>query len=99
VDPALFDDGDADIQRAVRDSGDLYGVHTPPAVDRAIPDDDRAQADGENWLEALASRAGETGPEPERMIDIVDDADLDSPPTDHRDRPIADRGSGGPRGL
>ncbi len=82
-----------------RDAGDLYGVHTPQAVETVHPDDDRAQAHGENWVEALQEDAVEFGPEPESVLVFLDEADLDSPPTDNRDRPVADRGSAGPRGL
>jgi hypothetical protein len=86
----------------LRDAGELYGVHTLPALDRAHPDDDRAFDEGQNWVEALETSAIENGPEPERTLDaIVDDEDLLSPPhrSDMRDRPVADHGSGGRRGL
>ena len=85
-----------------RDAGDLYGAHTPPAQDRDHPDDDRAFDQGENWLEALEASAAENGPEPERALDdVVDDEDVLRPPhsSDHRDRPVADHGSGGRPGL
>jgi hypothetical protein len=85
-----------------RDAGDLYGAHTPPAVDREHPDDDRAFQEGQNWIEALETSAVENGPEPERELDaIVDDEDVLGPPhaTARRDRPVADNGSGGRRGL
>jgi hypothetical protein len=85
-----------------RDAGDLYGAHTPPAQDREHPDDDRAFDQGENWLEALEASAAENGPEPERGLDdIVDDEDVLQPPhpSDNRDRPVADHGSGGRPGL
>lgn len=85
-----------------RDAGDLYGAHTPPAQDREHPDNDRAFDQGENWLEALEASAAENGPEPERGLDdIVDDEDVLQPPhpSDTRDRPVADHGSGGRPGL
>lgn len=85
-----------------RDTGDLYGAHTPPAQDREHPDEDRAFDSGENWLEALEASAAENGPEPERALDdVVDDEDVWSPPhaSDTRDRPVADHGSGGRPGL
>lgn len=85
-----------------RDAGDLYGAHTPTAQDRDHPDDDRAFDQGENWLEALQASAAENGPEPERGLDdIVDDEDVLQPPhpSDTRDRPVADHGSGGRPGL
>jgi hypothetical protein len=56
---------------------------------------------GETWLEALETHAAEGGPAPERDVVIVDDSDPHAgpPPTDFRDRPKADRGSGGRGGL
>jgi len=84
---------------SVKDGGDLYGVWIAPASDRAQLDDDEAFEMGQNWVESLETRAAEGGPEPEHEVDIVDDHDLRSPSSDSRDRPVADRGSGGPRGL
>jgi hypothetical protein len=84
------------------DDGELYGAHTPAAADRDHPDDDQAFNDGQNWLEALATSAVESGPEPERdLADIVDDEDVLAPPhaSAARDTPVADHGSGGRRGL
>ncbi|HSR98572.1 MAG TPA: hypothetical protein VLM79_16060 [Kofleriaceae bacterium] len=85
-----------------RDGGDLYGAHTPAAVDRVHPDDDRAFKEGQNWIEALETSAIENGAEPERPLDdIIDDEEVLQPPhaSDKRDRPVADLGSGGRRGL
>jgi hypothetical protein len=84
-----------------RDAGDLYGIPTPPAVDRAHPDDDRAFEEGQNWVEALETSAVENGPEPERELDMIDGEDVLDPPraSATRDRPVADNGSGGRRGL
>ncbi len=84
-----------------RDAGDLYGAHTPAAVDRRHPDDDHAFANGQNWLEALETSAIENGAEPGREIEIIDDEDVLRPPhaSDRRDIPVADHGSGGRRGL
>ena len=101
---AVISDAVADLAEPVheRDTGDLYGAHTPPAQDRDHPDDDRAFDQGENWLEALEASAAENGPEPERGLDdIVDDEDVLQPPhpSDTRDRPVADHGSGGRPGL
>jgi hypothetical protein len=84
---------------SVKDGGDLYGIHIAPASDRAQLDDDDAFETGQNWIEALETHAAEGGPEPEREIEIVDDEDVVSPSSDSKDRPIADRGSAGPRGL
>lgn len=89
-----------------KDTGELYGVHTPRAADRdlsagpdhgAMVDDD----DGENWLEALEAHSAEMGPEVEHEIVVLDDSDPHEgpPPTDFRDRPKADKGSGGRGGL
>ena len=81
------------------DVGELYGVHTPPAVDRTLPDDRVAMDDGQNWIEALQESAVEYGAEPEHEIDPIDEMDKPPHPSDLRDRPIADRGSGGPSGV
>jgi hypothetical protein len=94
----VIDDPDA----PVGDVGDLYGAHTPPAADREHPDGDRSFDEGQNWLEALETSATEYGPVPEKELDdIVDDEDVYGPPhaSDTRDRPVADRGSGGRGGL
>jgi hypothetical protein len=84
---------------AVSDHGVLYGVHTPPASDRDITDNDAAFDSGENWTEALEARAAEGGPEPEHEIDVFDEADDTHPHSATKDRPIADLGSGGRGGL
>lgn len=83
----------------VRDAGELYGVHTPIAADRDIPDGDRSFDEGENWLESLQASATEMGPEPEADLDVEDDQDVPPHPSDRRDIPVADRGSAGPRGV
>jgi hypothetical protein len=96
------DAGDAGAAGRRRDAGDLYGAHTPAAIDREHPDDDRAFDTGQNWLEALETSAIENGPELERELDdIVDDEDILRPPhaSDTRDTPVADHGAGGRRGL
>jgi hypothetical protein len=94
---------DAQTQAApeveIKDGGDLYGIHIVPASDRAQQDDDEAFELGQNWVESLETRAAEGGPEPEREIEIVDDEDVIAPSSDSKDRPIADRGAGGRRGL
>lgn len=84
---------------AVDETGELYGVHTPRAVDRELPDGDASFDDGQNWIEALETSAVEYGAEPEDELDVVDDMDLAPHPTDTRDIPVADRGSGGPAGV
>jgi hypothetical protein len=81
------------------DTGELYGVHTPRAVDRTLPDDREAMEDGQNWLEALQESAVEFGADPEHDLDPLDDQDTAPHPSDLRDRPVADRGSGGPAGV
>ncbi|HEY4242761.1 MAG TPA: hypothetical protein VGM88_23255 [Kofleriaceae bacterium] len=84
----------------IADGGDLYGVRTPPASDRELPDDDEAQGEGQNWLEALEEVSVEGGPEPEGEVEVVDEDDITKPHSiEAQDRPLADRGSAGPRGL
>lgn len=93
---------DIDDVAPVRDGGDLYGAHTPAAVDRVHPDNDQSFVDGQNWIEALETSAIENGAEPEQELsDIVDDEDLLRAPHPSlgRDTPVADFGSGGRRGL
>jgi hypothetical protein len=66
-------------------------------------DEDHAEIEGEHWLEHLEARSAELGPEPERAIEpehAIEDAGR---PARHRrtatsDTPVADHGSGGPRG-
>jgi hypothetical protein len=100
------DPGEEDTAIAPRqDVGELYGVHLPPALDRdltAAEDHDAyVRADtGENWLESLGQAATEYGPAVEREVDPTDDSDHHAHhATDTRDRPVADRGSGGVGGL
>ena len=88
------------------DTGELYGVHTSAAEDRdlgaAEDHDSFKDADlGENWMESLEQHATEGGPKPEHEVTVIDDSDPhdDHPPTDFRDRPKADLGSGGRGGL
>jgi hypothetical protein len=98
-DPSLLDPIDP-IERD-RISGDLYGVHVASAVDLDLPDDDQAQAEGENWLEHLEATSAELGPEPGRRLDMTDESDRRGGPrrSATTDTPVADLGSGGPRGL
>ena len=84
---------------SVDETGELYGVHTPRAVDNGLADDDVAFDEGQNWLEALETSAAEYGAAPEQELDIVDDMDTAPHPSDMRDTPVADRGSGGPAGV
>jgi len=67
--------------------------------DNRIPDDDAAFDEGQNWIEALETSAVEYGAEPEEELDVVDDMDTAPHPSDMRDTPVADRGSGGPAGV
>jgi len=92
---------DVDVVTLPHDAGDLYGVHTPVAVERSLPDDDEAFNDGQNWLEALETSAIENGAEREIELEIVDDEDILRPPhrSIMRDTPVADYGSAGRRGL
>jgi len=101
-DDAVIELVDADVSSSPRDAGDLYGAHTPAAVDRVHPDDDQAFGEGQSWIEALETSAIENGAEPGRGLDdIVDDDDVLRPPhaSSARDTPVADHGSGGRRGL
>ena len=85
--------------RAHRDTGDLYGVHLPRAQDREHEDADEL---GESFTEELRETASEGGPAPEHEIDVLDDSDVNHPthhPTESGDRPVADKGAGGPGGL
>src|SRR5690606_18788956 len=58
------------------DTGDLYGVHIPPAAD---PDMDKTEDQesfldaeaGETWLETLEKKTAEYGAEPEHQLDVV----------------------------
>jgi hypothetical protein len=84
---------------SLEETGELYGVHTPRAVDRDLRDDDASFDDGQNWLESLETSSVEYGAEPETELDVVDDMDAAPHPTDTRDTPVADRGSGGPGGV
>jgi hypothetical protein len=93
---------DREVAEPDRDTGELYGVHLPPAADPDLLDIQSQDDEGRNWLEALETEATEYGPEAEHVIDVVDDTDPDHPghnKTDTRDRPVADKGSGGPAGL
>jgi len=88
------------------DVGELYGVHTPKAEDRDLaktPDQEQLVDSelGENWLETLGKNAAEYGAELEEDLDVVDDSDehRGHHKSDRRDRPVADKGSGGPAGT
>jgi hypothetical protein len=89
-----------------RETGELYGVRTPHAgdTDLAAPEH-RESFDGsergESFLESLATHAAEGGPVPEEEVVIVDDSDGDRghSSTESGNRPVADKGSGGPGGL
>jgi len=97
-----------DVAAATRkDLGDLYGVHLTPASDRelAASDDTSSYQDatlGESFTEELLAKSTEGGALPEHEVIVIDDSD-DLHPTHHAtesgDRPVADKGSGGPGGL
>lgn len=100
------DEVDAEDTERTKDTGELYGVHMVPAEDRDLsagPDHGtNVDADeGEHVFESIEQHAAEYGPVPEHELDVIDDSDNhdNHPPTDFRDRPKADRGSGGPGGL
>jgi hypothetical protein len=88
-----------------RDVGDLYGVHMPRAADSDldVSDDQESFEDstlGEHMFETLEKKMAEGGAEPEMDLEIEDDSDPDAghSKTDRRDRPVADKGAGGPAG-
>lgn len=92
------------------ETGELYGVRTPHAGDTSLAapeeqDSFEGSWRGETWLEALEEHATVMGPAPEEEVVIVDDSDVEHPDhrgrhaTEWRDRPVADKGSGGPGGL
>ena len=88
---------------AADDTGDLYGVHSPRPAEK-LEDGDDAYDDselGENWIETLGKKAAEIGAEAEQELDVVDDSDSQRghSSTDRRDRPVADKGSGGEGGM
>jgi len=88
-----------------KDTGDLYGVRTPHAADADLDKTRDGESfvdseEGENWLETLEKKAAEYGAEAEEEVVVIDDSDehRGHRPTE-RDRPIADKGSGGDGGL
>jgi hypothetical protein len=88
------------------DTGDLYGVHSPKAADRDLDTTQDQEEfvdseDGENWLETLGKKSAEYGAEAEEELDVVDDSDehRGHHKSDNRDRPVADKGSGGNAGI
>ncbi|HTR52650.1 MAG TPA: hypothetical protein VMJ10_18170 [Kofleriaceae bacterium] len=89
----------------VRDTGELYGVHVPPAADTELAPEDSATAGdpalGETWTEELRAKSSESGAVPEHEIDVIDETDDAHPhhATESGDRPVADKGSGGIGGL
>ena len=95
--------------QAAEETGELYGVRTPHAGDPNISapeDQDSFEGSwrGETWLESLKEHAIEMGPVPEEEVVIVDDSIEHAEhrghhPTEGGDRPVADKGSGGPGGL
>jgi hypothetical protein len=99
----LQDEATADAAAELaHDTGELYGIRTPHAGDTDLSaPEDRDSFEGawlgESWLESLEEHAAEMGPAPEEEIVIVDSGDHS--PAEGRDRPIADKGSGGPSGL
>lgn len=88
------------------DVGELYGVHMPPAqdVERGEGPElgEYVEADaGQTWLETLETDSTQGGPVPEHEVDPNDDSDHHGGhhATESGDRPVADKGSGGPGGL
>ena len=92
--------------QAADDTGELYGVHTPkagdPDLDKRHDQEEFVDAeDGENWLETLGKKATEYGAAAEEELDVIDDSDEQRGhnSTQRRNRPVADKGSGGDGGL
>ena len=87
------------------DTGELYGGHITradtPQHGTGPEGAEYAEAElGENWLETLEADAVEGGPAPELEVDANDDQDHDAHHgTEGGDRPVADKGAGGPGGL
>jgi hypothetical protein len=97
---------DEDRTAKAHDVGDLYGVHLAPAqdVERGAGPEGGEYAEselGENWLATLEADTAEGGPTPEHEVDPNDDSDINGGhhATESGDRPVADKGSGGPGGL
>lgn len=91
---------------AADDTGELDGVHVPPSSDRDLDinrdgESFRDSELGEHAFETLEKKMAENGAEPEQELDVVDDSDLERGhhKTDTRDRPVADKGSGGNAGM
>jgi hypothetical protein len=91
---------------AADDTGELYGSHLPPAADPDldVSSDGETFKDsdlGEHTFETLEKKMAENGAEPEHELDVTDDSDIERGhhKTDTRDRPVADKGSGGPAGM
>jgi hypothetical protein len=88
------------------DTGVLYGVVVPRAADTDLDlaPDQESFADselGEHAFETLEKKMAEGGPAAETESEFVDESDPGFGPnkTSTRDRPVADKGSGGPGGL
>jgi hypothetical protein len=91
---------------AAGDTGELYGLHLPRPEDNNldVSHDGESVRDaelGEHAFETLGKKMTESGAAPERELDVVDDSDLERGhhKTDMRDRPVADKGSGGNAGM
>jgi hypothetical protein len=62
------------VNETVADTGDPSSVHTSPAEDKTHLDENEAMMEGQNWFESLQTDAVEGGTEPERELDLSDDA-------------------------
>ena len=87
------------------ETGELYGVRTPHAADADLAagvDHGAFEGvdEGENWLESLERHAAEMGPAPDEEVVVIDSSDPHGGhhPSESGDRPVADKGSGGPGG-
>lgn len=91
----------------IGDAGDLYGVHVPRASDpqsdiRGDREAFDAESDGEHMFDSLQRKMTENGTaDPEEDVRFEDASDRQGGhrKSDTRDRPIADKGSGGKSGL
>jgi hypothetical protein len=107
------DDNDNDVPGSeaerpadTRETGKLYGVRTPHAADTELAAGSdhgsfEGAEEGESWMESLSRHAAESGAEPAEDLDVDDENDDHggAQPTESGDRPVADKGSGGPGGL
>lgn len=76
---------------------DALSTEGEPADEGELADEDRAVADGQNWIEALETSVIEDGGAPGRPL-AADEVSRTPHASSRRDTPVADLGSGGRRG-